>query len=681
LNVGRIELSELAPGLKDEQPLAIKTMLTSGLSYVWGPPGTGKTKWVLAKAVRYCIEQGKKVLVLASTNLAVDNALSAILEEGISKEDVIRIGLATPLFIQQYPECIEERAYQSEIRQTQSQIKTFENNISSLQRAIQLEQEIKPIANEIETTRYQLNELQSSLVAVQENETSKRNAASKLKDELSKMKNQVHTTQQKLCTYDFVELLSTIKTLEEEQTKSIKGISEQQNQLTSIGLFASLFLRKKQQHLDSISRQEKHLLSVEETLRSKRKDRERLAPIVSLLESELKKMEPIYTELHRDIAESYRDIGMSEKRQLDLRSSISVEKSKVHHLESQFQRLKEDLANIGDDPSVDRDEQLLVEWQSRIDELKYSLAKYKQNLSQKTVLGMTLDGFIGLTAQMGIVIDQIFIDEAPYAPLAKVLPLLSLNRPISMLGDHRQLPPVCECNNDEVVRSYWAKPAIFLEDAFRYGNNWAELNGLENPQFELTQQSILTVSYRYGQSLASLLDRHIYGNIGLTGVAPNNTAIKLIHCVPINCPNRRRWQNPSEVDAIIEKIKTWWEWAQQEPGMPTLAVLTPYKSQVKLVRQRLFQLDAVDKKIRDHVEVWNTHKAQGREWDCVLFSVSDTRNLEGNGPFLTDSNLREGRAVLNTTISRTKQHLIIFLDQDFWAHRTPQSLLTDLANR
>lgn len=659
-------------------------MLTSGLSYVWGPPGTGKTKWVLAKAVHYCIEQGKKVLVLASTNLAVDNALSAILEEGISKEDVVRIGLATPLFIQQYPECVEERAFQSEIRQTQSQIKTFENNISSLQRAIQLEHEVSQIANKIETTRYQLNELQSSLVAVQENETSKRNAASRLKDELSEMEKQVAATKQKLSTYAFSELLSTVKTLEEEQTKNIKGISEQQYQLTNIGFFASVFsvfTGKKQQHLDSISRQEKHLLSVEETLRSRRQDRERLAPIVSQLESELKKMEPICAEFRRDIAESYRDIDMSVKRQLDLRSSISVEKSNIHHLENQFQRIKEELANIGDGPTVDRDEQLLVEWQSKIDELNNSLAKYKQNLSQKAVLGMTLDGFIGLTLQIGIVVDHVFIDEAPYAPIAKVLPLLSLNRPISMLGDHRQLPPVCECNNDEVIRSYWAKPAIFLEDAFRHGNNWAILNELENPQFEFTQQSILTVSYRYGQSLASLLDCHIYGNIGLTGVASNNTAIKLIHCVPTNYPNRRRRQNPSEVDAIIEKIKTWWEWAQNELEMPTLAVLTPYNNQAKLIRQRLLELDSVDTKIRNHVEVWNTHKSQGREWDSVLFSVSDTRNLEGNDPFLTDSNLREGRAVLNTTISRTKQHLNIFLDQNYWAHRTPQSLLTDLANR
>jgi hypothetical protein len=83
---------------------------------------------------------------------------------------------------------------------------------------------------------------------------------------------------------------------------------------------------------------------------------------------------------------------------------------------------------------------------------------------------------------MGIKADLVLIDEAPYSPLAKVLPLLTLHCPIAMLGDHHQLPPICECENDPIIRAYWAKSALFLEGAFRFGADYAGLLRIQDPQ-------------------------------------------------------------------------------------------------------------------------------------------------------------------------------------------------------
>jgi hypothetical protein len=290
---------------------------------------------------------------------------------------------------------------------------------------------------------------------------------------------------------------------------------------------------------------------------------------------------------------------------------------------------------------------------------------------------MTLDGFIGLTLQTGINVDRVLVDEAPYAPLAKLLPLLSLRCPIAMLGDHCQLLPVCECNNDAVIRSYWAKPAIFLEDVFRIGNDFNGLNNLKEPSMNLIARSVLTESYRFGQSLALLLDQHIYGRIGLVGLADGDTCIRWEHCEPHNQPNRQPRENYSEVDVMLKRIRDWWEWAQQQPRLPTIAILTPYRKQAKLIRRKI-ENEFRDSPISHHLEVWNTHQAQGREWDWVLFSVSDTTNLEGNEPFFSDSTRPEGKALVNTTISRAKQQLRVFLDASFWRARVPISILTAL---
>jgi len=86
-----------------------------------------------------------------------------------------------------------------------------------------------------------------------------------------------------------------------------------------------------------------------------------------------------------------------------------------------------------------------------------------------------------------------------------------------------------------------------------------------------------------------------------------------------------------------------------------------------------------DGDLHDYVEVLNTHQAQGREWDWVLFSASDTANLPGNAPYFGDSSNRDGRAVLNTTISRAKGHLRVFLDAAWWRERGHRSILAELA--
>jgi hypothetical protein len=62
------------PGLNPEQRQAYAACRSPGLHLVWGPPGTGKT-CVLAMAIGDLLADGCRVLLVSSTNVAVDNAL------------------------------------------------------------------------------------------------------------------------------------------------------------------------------------------------------------------------------------------------------------------------------------------------------------------------------------------------------------------------------------------------------------------------------------------------------------------------------------------------------------------------------------------------------------------------------------------------------------------------------
>jgi nucleoside-triphosphatase THEP1 len=62
------------PRLNPEQQQAYAACHSAGLHLVWGPPGTGKTR-VLAMAISDLVADGLRVLLVSSTNVAVDNAL------------------------------------------------------------------------------------------------------------------------------------------------------------------------------------------------------------------------------------------------------------------------------------------------------------------------------------------------------------------------------------------------------------------------------------------------------------------------------------------------------------------------------------------------------------------------------------------------------------------------------
>ena len=82
-----------------EQEIAIRKALSQEITFIWGPPGTGKTK-TLASILGLLISAGKKILLTANTNAAVDEILKKFLEdkENVSfaqEGKIIRLGIPT----------------------------------------------------------------------------------------------------------------------------------------------------------------------------------------------------------------------------------------------------------------------------------------------------------------------------------------------------------------------------------------------------------------------------------------------------------------------------------------------------------------------------------------------------------------------------------------------------------
>ncbi|MBK8979638.1 MAG: AAA family ATPase [Planctomycetes bacterium] len=87
-------------GLNPDQARAVRRSAEFDVSYVWGPPGTGKTK-SLGAVIRGFFEAGQRVLICSNTNQAVDQVLLKLCEElgrkhpALAEGRVLRIGTIT----------------------------------------------------------------------------------------------------------------------------------------------------------------------------------------------------------------------------------------------------------------------------------------------------------------------------------------------------------------------------------------------------------------------------------------------------------------------------------------------------------------------------------------------------------------------------------------------------------
>ncbi|WP_434740275.1 DEAD/DEAH box helicase [Micromonospora sp. SH-82] len=85
LNAGRAAVPDDLPAvraahLNQGQRHAVQLALTPGVTWLWGPPGTGKTTTIGTLVAELCV-RGLRVLLTAPTNAAVDVAVKAVLKE------------------------------------------------------------------------------------------------------------------------------------------------------------------------------------------------------------------------------------------------------------------------------------------------------------------------------------------------------------------------------------------------------------------------------------------------------------------------------------------------------------------------------------------------------------------------------------------------------------------------
>lgn len=313
------------------------------------------------------------------------------------------------------------------------------------------------------------------------------------------------------------------------------------------------------------------------------------------------------------------------------------------------------------------DDESITERIAEIEHSKKFLAEQstQKRLGKAQIVAATIDTFLFRNQPCDTdhytQYDHIFLDEAGYCSLIKGMALLGYQCPVTLLGDHMQLPPVCELDDAELSKPQYsgaflfAQSAIYLEEAIISDGAQQLLSQYlshEAPSFRLLHRSNLHETHRFGIGLSDILERHVYKNGFTSADARQEFVIEVLDAKRV--PGALKRQNSAEIEAISERIAYL--------ATDDYAILTPYRNQVALIGQML-------QEERKAERIMTVHASQGREWDTVFLSIVDTSDM-----YFTNSKRTElgGLQIINTAVSRAKRRLIIACDKQFWTQQRGQ---------
>lgn len=645
----------------EEQEKAISGALSNPISYIWGPPGTGKTNVVLAECLLRYIQAKKRVFLLAPTNNAVEQMLRGILpilrDAGIDLHNVYRLGIATGGFAKAFPEVVgsselelEQALLQKEKAKLQSELEQVRIHEQTVQKNNERLSCLKKLSDVIDSNYAYAQQLSSLRRSLEE----------------CRLQSDDLTHKCKACETDF-------EAARTEFSQCTFAIEETKRQLRSLRF---RFRRAEQRQQLNVTLSE--LLTLRETLRARVKQTNN-----ALLEAQDKK----HLQTH-EINKIRDRIVMIVSQQTSLLSPIlssaeipnqvkslfqnlhqySVEDSKVR-----FSTLLQEIShqNAQYEASLPRSQEDIRADLAQIEEKLLALSKnnkLNQLENALIVAGTVHSSLRQLSDPTRKPISHIFLDEAGYTSLAYGMIAFSCNCPVTFLGDHLQLAPICEMkriHEEDGEVALFSLPCAYLSELLDmpdlyqlyFDINLSKPTKDIPPSFERLSLFPLSHSYRFHDSLANILSRHIYP-IRFYGKAHTDFEIVVVDA-PNHLSKAQNNTSPPEATAVLDYLIS-----NDLSLTDDFVILTPYRNQVELLKETI--------PLCSYDHIFTVHRSQGMEFDTVILSVVDKAEA-----FFSNSHSPLGRSVLNTAISRAKKRLVLVCDVSFWSEQEGQ-LITDL---
>jgi hypothetical protein len=177
-------------GLNQLQADALEVVAKNSVTYIWGPPGTGKTT-TMGSIVAALASLGQKVLLVSNTNLAIDTALERCLDrfsdvKELSGGEMLRLGtMVKPELIKKYSSKIDlDSLFEIEVAPLRKKIDAVSSTLSKKK---------NKISDLLERQREYDRHLEKSFGSVKAEEKVK-----ELKEDLKKAENEIPTLKSRI---------------------------------------------------------------------------------------------------------------------------------------------------------------------------------------------------------------------------------------------------------------------------------------------------------------------------------------------------------------------------------------------------------------------------------------------------------------------------------------------------
>lgn len=191
-------LDELKPRISKEQEGALAKSLGSEITFIWGPPGTGKTT-TLSYLANELLLRDKSILLVSHTNVAIDNALERIAQILKQKEDdrylngsVLRVGTSpNKEFFDNFPELSVDYWVKEKSKELNEKLTELEERLNKEIKLLEKLNDILKMFGHISQTEVRIKEFKTNI------ETTKKKLANTEVD-IQKIQNEIIDKREKL---------------------------------------------------------------------------------------------------------------------------------------------------------------------------------------------------------------------------------------------------------------------------------------------------------------------------------------------------------------------------------------------------------------------------------------------------------------------------------------------------
>lgn len=622
--------------IDDQKKRAIARSLGSEVTYVWGPPGTGKTRTLSALAEIF-LKKGFSVLIVSHTNIAVDNAIQRIApllrkdnDEDYHSGKVIRYGNSQ---LKDLPDEVtleywvtrKSKKLTEEKKRWEEQRSRIESELAEKNKMLEIYAETHQVSKEILSIQERIEKRTDLLEEVSQ-------SIQESKEQLGDVDNKIMRT----------EAASRFK-------KFLLGISPEELQKERERLLVSI-----SQETENRRDCQRQLNNATGLLNEKKEESRNLCYTLNELTTYL----PIIIECSNK--------ACGQKLKINPKGSTrGLVTCTVCGNRFEYTFGKDDVASedtLREEVDVAKDE--LTRVIKKISEMSDRLSQIEEHiLKQASLLATTLTKVYVDPKIHKRRFDILIVDEASMAPL----PMLFFGSGLGtqkaiIIGDFRQLAPIARANSELVNK--WLKRDIFDQTGI--------IDALDRNEDNEKLMS-LTEQHRMHKSIVQVVNNPIYDNRLRTAQKERKEAIKEQETI-----SRRPFSGKTVVICDTSEFNPWCSTSSSgslfniysaflslylaeealNSQISDIGIITPYAAQSRLLHKM------VEDKGRVEIDPSSVHRFQGREKELIILDLAEGPPHQirwlGNVNRTSDS-----ARLINLAITRAKSKLIVIANLQY----------------